>query len=137
MPKTLRQVMKENDIPEAITLVNPMLVNGERIEKLPIDPDEVTSELYFEAGNQLNATERINRMVELDYQLHFWIGAACAIAANRDIAFEDFKQLKGPDVMQLTMVGRFFVGQSAQFLTADSDEPSGSTPTSSLPASES
>lgn len=135
MTKTLRQVMEENDVPEVIHLQNPMLVNGKQLTELPIDPDGVTCELYFEAGNQLQPNERINRLVELDYQLHFWMGAACVIAANSDIAWEDFKQLRGADPMQLTQVGRFFVGQSAQFLSADSDEQSASTPTSSQPAS--
>ena len=112
-------------------LSTPILINGEKVSDLSFDADNLTVDLYCEATNRA-AGKLSMRVMETDYNMHFWIGCALIIADNQPITFDDLGNgLKGQDIIKVVSMGRFFMTHSESSEDESSEEPSDGTPESS------
>ena len=96
-----------------IELKKAIMINDKKVQKLKYDTDEITSELFAEAeSKKMKASGskggNLSGAMELDYGLHLYLGFASIIAVNGDYAYEDLERVKGPDLIQITKVGRNF-----------------------------
>lgn len=123
-----------------IELKKAIMINDKKVQKLKYDTDEITSELFAEAeSKKMKASGskggNLSGAMELDYCLHLYLGFASIIAVNGDYAFEDLERVKGPDLIQITKVGRNFLIASGASADDNSDEQSETTPDASTPQS--
>lgn len=123
-----------------IELKKAIMINDKKVQKLKYDTDEITSELFAEAeSKKMKASGskggNLSGAMELDYGLHLYLGFASIIAVNDDYAFEDLERVKGPDLIQITKVGRNFLIVSGASADDSSDEQSETTPDASTPQS--
>lgn len=136
MPKTIREEMDEVGFGEKLELVQPIMLNNEKLTELPLAPDKVTTKLYLEACSQNPESSHGTSMMENDAQLHFWMGCAVVKAADSRFDWADFDQLSGQDAIRLTAVGRFFTNRSVSGVLNDSDESPDDSESSSTSPSE-
>lgn len=123
-----------------IDLKKAIMINDKKVQKLKYDTDEITSELFVEAeSKKMKASGskggNLSGAMELDYGLHLYLGFASIIAVNSDYAFEDLERVQGPDLIQITKVGRNFLIASGVSADDSSDEQSETTPDASTPQS--
>lgn len=123
-----------------IDLKKAIMINDKKVQKLKYDTDEITSELFVEAeSKKMKASGskggNLSGAMELDYGLHLYLGFASIIAVNSDYAFEDLERVQGPDLIQITKVGRNFLIASGTSADDSSDEQSETTPDASTPQS--
>ena len=117
-----------------------IMIHDKKVQKLKYDTDEITSELFVEAeSKKMKASGskggNLSGAMELDYGLHLYLGFASIIAVNSDYAFEDLERVQGPDLIQITKVGRNFLIASGVSADDSSDEQSETTPDASTPQS--
>ena len=122
---------------QTIVLHAPIEIDGETRTELTYDPSQITISQFAaaEAAAKRKATNLV-ALAEFDYTFHFYLGAYSIIAVNPRIDVTDLERIKGPDIIQLVEVGRFFTMRSEEREESNSDEQSGTTPESSLPPSE-
>ena len=135
MDKQFEDAMRENNIPNPIVLSRPILINGSNVTELTWNADEITIDLFCEAEKQMQKNQVATTYLEGDYILHFYLGCALIIADNQPISFEDLKQIKGLDMMQVVKVGRFFISQSMVSEESSSEGSPGNTPGNTRPPS--
>ena len=113
---------------ERIKLSKPLLVNGEYLNELTYDIEELSINHIAKAeglkakigGKDIVGTITI---AQADYALHICIGMQAVMAVNPDISEEDLQRLKGFDITKLANVGaRFFIAPAEQE-QATSNEP--------------
>lgn len=108
--------MKEMVTKGVLTLVNPLLVNGSKVETLEYDTNEITASMFAAADVQkMRAASggNLSGAVELDYALHLYLGFAAITALNPEIDIADLERIKGADVTAVMRVGRDFIMGSA------------------------
>lgn len=126
---------------ETITLQNPIMIDGKKVSRLTYDANEITAPLFAEAeSHKMKASGskggNLAGAVELDYNLHLYIGFASIIAANSGYSFEDLERIKGRDLSTIMKVGRsFFIG-SVDYQEEILEEQSETTQEPSTPASQ-
>ena len=117
---------------EKIKLSKPLLVNGEFLNELTYDIEELSINHIAKAeglkakigGKDIVGTITI---AQADYALHICIGMQAVMAVNPDISEEDLQRLKGFDITKLANVGaRFFIAPAEQE-QATSNELQGAT----------
>ena len=105
---------------ERIKLSKPLLVNGEYLNELTYDIEELSINHIAKAeglkakigGKDIVGTITI---AQADYALHICIGMQAVMAVNPDISEEDLQRLKGFDITKLANVGaRFFIAPAEQ-----------------------
>lgn len=105
---------------EKITLSKPLLVNGEYLNELKYDIEELTINHIAKAeglkskigGKDIVGTITI---AQADYALHICIGMQAVMAVNPEISEEDLQRLKGYDITKLANIGaRFFIAPAEQ-----------------------
>ena len=105
---------------EKIKLSKPLLVNGEYLQELTYDIEELSINHIAKAeglkakigGKDIVGTITI---AQADYALHICIGMQAIIAVNPDISEEDLQRLKGFDITKIANVGaRFFIAPAEQ-----------------------
>ena len=116
---------------KVIKLSKPVLIDGKEVKELKYDIDEVTPELFAEAeGLKNKATTKVRMQggmagaMELDYSFHLYLGAACVVAVNPGVTFEDVLRVKGLDIKKIAEVGRSFLTASGESTEDNSEEPS-------------
>jgi hypothetical protein len=124
-----------------IILVNPLMINNKKISELSYDSNEINAPLFAEAETHKmraggSKGGNLAGAVEIDYNLHLYIGFAAVIAVNPDIDFDDLERIKGADLSTFMKVGRsFFIG-SVDLQEETSEEQSEIIPEYSTPVSE-
>lgn len=123
-----------------LNLKNPIEVNGKTLHSLEYDFNEITCELYTMASNYADAkTLQANQqgrpsaaIMEQNVSLHMYLGMAAVIAVHPEIDVVDLERMKGPDLIQLSILGRnFTAGRSEEPLEQNSlEEQSEVTPVS-------
>lgn len=120
---------------DKITLKNPIKINGETVNELHFDIDAVTNKEYMDAlASRENGKAGQIIMPLNDYQLHFSLGLASIVAANREKNWTrgDFSGLRGGDNQSIMMIGfSFFTGSGGDQPDDSSDEQSGAIPSDS------
>jgi hypothetical protein len=119
-----------------ISLQNPVLIDGKRVNSFTYDANEITAELFMDAETQMlkrrtrGGTAAVD--AKLDYGFQLCLGCAAVIAVNSGVTFEDLLRVKGADVSALRDVGQnFILGRSEdEFEATSSDSSSGITPES-------
>ena len=105
---------------ERIKLSKPLLINGEYLNELTYDIEELSINHIAKAeglkakigGKDIVGTITI---AQADYALHICIGMQAVMAVNPDISEEDLQRLKGFDITKLANVGaRFFIAPAEQ-----------------------
>ena len=126
-----------------LKLKNPIKINGEMVEKVTYDANEIDGVLFTLAESKRKEVTGVKRSnisyaAEFDFGLHLYMGFAAIIAVNTQYAFEDVERIKGRDVMEVMAIGRNFIMKSEPKLQQnDSDEHTGITPESTTPAQQS
>lgn len=114
---------------ESIKLSKPLLVNGEYLNELKYDIEELSINHIAKAeglkakigGKDIVGTITI---AQADYALHICIGMQAIMAVNPDISEEDLQRLKGYDITKLANVGaRFFIAPAEQEQATSSEQP--------------
>ena len=124
-----------------IKLKNPIKVNGDLVENIAYDTEEITALLYAEADTRKRIAAGAKNVaivpaVEFDFGLHAYIGFAAAIAANSKYTFSDLERLHGTDVLEFAEVGRNFLMKSEDAPQSGSEAQSATTPEPSTQESE-
>lgn len=116
-----------------LVLDNPITINGKEVSELSYDAQEITVSLFSTACAKAAAasTEGGTRVLtqkvkEVDYNAHLYLGMAAVIAVNPGIDFTDLERIKGFDLLDLSNIGRFFIMRK-------SAEPSAATSSGELP----
>ena len=103
---------------EKIKFRNPVLINGNSYKELEYDFDEITCEDYAMAAacadaKALNASRQGKAgapIMEQNVNLHLYLGMFAIMAASREtIDISDLERIKGPDLVEVTKMGRNFI----------------------------
>lgn len=126
---------------DVLRLNFPLTVNGKIYDELSYDTDEITPLQFCEADAKRGkaAVQKAGSfsLAEMDYSFHLYLGYAAIVTQHPEIDYTDLDRLKGPDVMQVSRIGRTFtLGLSGVPSTDESsDPPSETTPEPSMPQS--
>ncbi len=125
---------------KTLTLKNPIMINGKKVDELTYDINEIDALLFAEADAKKKAATGMKTMslspaAEFDPGLHLYLGFAAIIAVNREIDFADLERMKGKDTMEVMKIGRnFMLSSEEDSPESDSDELSETTQESTTPA---
>lgn len=102
-----------------LKLENPILINGEKIEVMTYDENEITAQMFAEADSSkaLGSNNKQGNhavVAEVDYSLHLYLGMAAIIAVNQPYTFMDLEKIHGKDVMKVMGIGRNFILGSSE-----------------------
>lgn len=122
-----------------LKLKTPILVNGNEVNELTYNTENITSLHFCEADARKRTAcgaknVAISPAAELDYGLHLYLGFAAIIAANGSIDFADLERIKGADVVDVMKIGRNFILKSEASVESNSGEQSEITPNTSTQA---
>lgn len=122
-----------------LTLKNPIMVNGQEVNELTYDENEINGMLFAAAESKKKAAAGANMSIspaaEFDFGLHLYLGYAAIIAVNPAIDWSDLERVKGHDIMEIMKIGRSFMLGSDEVSQGNaSAEPIGTTAESSTPA---
>ncbi len=126
----------------SIKLKNPIKIDGKMVTELTYDINEITAVGFIEAEAQRKKTAgrsvNVTPAVEFDFGLHLYLGFAAIIAVNPGIDWSDLERLHGPDVVEVTGIGRNFILRSEDKESQESESGAASetTPASTTPASQ-
>ena len=123
-----------------LKLKNPIKINGELVEVVTYDANEIDGILFAtaEAKRRQNGGTAAAFATEIDFGMHLYLGYAAIIAVNPSYSFEDMERLKGRDVMEVVQIGRNFTLKLDEEQPAnDSDAPTETMPESTTPAQQS
>lgn len=118
---------------KTIELRNPIKVNGEMVDKIEVNTEEITAALYAEADVRKRIAAGAKNVAiiptaEFDFALHTYLGFAAAIAANHKFTFSDLESIRGIDVIAFNEVGRNFLLKSEDVDLNTSSEQSEISP---------
>lgn len=114
---------------ERIKLSKPLLVNGEYLNELSYDIEELSINHITKAEGlkaKIGGKDIVGSITiaQADYALHICIGMQAIIAVNPDISEEDLLRLKGFDITKLANVGaRFFIAPAEQEQAISNEQP--------------
>lgn len=120
-----------------LKLKNPIKINGELVEVVTYDANEIDGTLFAqaEAKRRENGGTAAAFATEVDFGMHQYLGYAAIIAVNPSYSFEDMLRLKGRDVMEVVQIGRnFTLKLDEESQQKDSAEPTETMPESTTPA---
>lgn len=115
-----------------IELKKPILFNGKSVKSLAYDTDEISVALWQRADTRrvtANPGQITSVDPMLDYTFQLNIGLAAIIAVNPDYDFDDFDELKGPDIMAVQRVGVNFTRGTSEDVPGESDSGASSEST--------
>ena len=109
---------------EILKLKKPIIVNGDKINELSHDADEITAPQFVEAESLKmkaagNKGGNLAGAFELDYSLHLYLGFMAIIAINPHIDITDLEKIKGSDIKEIIRIGRNFIMSSSEEISAD------------------
>lgn len=122
-----------------LTLKNTIMVNGQEVNELTYDENEINGMLFATAESKkktvAGANMSISPAAEFDFGLHLYLGYAAIIAVNPAIDWSDLERVKGHDIMDIMKIGRsFMLGSDEGSQGNASAEPIGTTAESTTPA---
>ncbi|MCH5315722.1 MAG: early nodulin 20 (N-20) [Eubacterium sp.] len=115
-----------------IKLHNKLLVNGETVDTLEYDTEEITVEHFAKAEGlkaqslqKQSGTMMVSPVAETDYSMHLYLGFMAVIALaeqqKKSIDINDLKRIKGHDLKKIMEVGRNFMLNSEEDTTEEED----------------
>ena len=113
---------------ERIKLSKPLLVNGEYLNELTYDIEELSINHITKAEGlkaKIGGKDIVGSITiaQADYALHICIGMHAIMAVNSDIEVEDLQRLKGYDLTKLAAIGqRFFIEPVEQEQATSSEQ---------------
>lgn len=120
-----------------IEFVNKFMVRGSVIKSLEYDTNTLTAEASFAAFARADDTMNAKSLtIYQNYRAHFEAAIQVLIESNPQYGLvpEDFKTLRGADVMKVYQLGMLFVsGADEPQAPSNSDELSAPTPNGTLP----
>ena len=127
---------------KTLKLTTPILVNGNEVNELTYNTNEITGELFLTACSKssiLGSAQNSAAMMEIDTALHMQLGKAAVIAINPKIDWGDLDRVKGFDLVALANIGRFFILGKSEVGSEESSsaDMSETTPEHSTQAQES
>ena len=123
-----------------LKLKNPIKINGETIEEVTYDANEIDGILFATAESKRKAAAglkntTITPAAEFDFGLHLYLGFAAIVAVNPAYDFSDVERIKGRDVVEVMAIGRnFMLASDGEQQENDSDEPTETMPESTTQA---
>lgn len=128
---------------KTLQLKNPIKINGELVDAVTYDANEIDGILFAEAEAKRKMAaglrnSSITPAVEFDFGLHLYLGFAAIIAVNPKYDFADVERMKGRDVVEVMAIGRnFILKQEAESQENVSGEHTETMPESITPAQQS
>lgn len=112
-----------------IQLKKPLTINGNPVEVLTYDTDEITAALFCEADTRRRIDAGVKNVAiipsaEFDFGLHPYLGFAAVIAVNSGYDFSDLSRMSGSDLLTAMDIGRNFILRSDGSRQNPSDAPS-------------
>jgi uncharacterized protein (DUF2225 family) len=115
-----------------IKLRNNLLINGEKVNTLQYDTEEITVEHFAKAEGlkaqslqKQSGTMMVSPVAETDYSMHLYLGFMAVIALaeqqEKSIDINDLKRIKGHDLKKIMEVGRNFMLNSEEDTTEEED----------------
>lgn len=113
-----------------IKLHNKLLINGEKVDTLQYDTEEITVEHFAKAEGlkaqslqKQSGTMMVSPVAETDYSMHLYLGFMAVIALaeqqEKSIDINDLKRIKGHDLKKIMEVGRNFMLNSEEDMTEE------------------
>lgn len=123
---------------ETLKLKNAILINGNKVNELEYDTEEITVEHFTRAeglkGSSLqkqSGTMMASAVAETDYSMHMYLGFMAIIAVSEKgdnvIDVQDLMRIKGHDITAIMHIGRNFMLKSEEDMTEEEDSTSEST----------
>ena len=89
---------------EKIILFYPIKIDGKEVKTLNADTNALTAKQFLEATRQAGVMS--NKMMEVNTELHMYLGAFACVNGEADIDVMDVLRVKGYDIVQITNVGQ-------------------------------
>lgn len=113
-----------------IQLHNKLLINGDIVNTLQYDTEEITVEHFAKAEGlkaqslqKQSGTMMVSPVAETDYSMHLYLGFMAVIALaeqqGKSIDINDLKRIKGHDLKKIMEVGRNFMLNSEEDMTEE------------------
>ena len=114
---------------KTLTLMNPILINNEKVSEVTYDANEITGALFVEAEATRKAAAGIRNVgitptAEFDFGLHLYLGFAAILAVNPNYDFNDLGRIKGGDIAGIMEIGRNFIIRPEKLAPGSSGEQS-------------
>ena len=123
---------------DTLTLKKPLTINGKKVKELTYDFEEIDGELWDEAVQRSNRSDRNYNIAMYDYIFHKNLFYAAVIAVNPDISWEDLDRITGFDIQNVANTGLFFITNASEESDREtSEDDTENTVKPSIPPSES
>ena len=99
---------------DTLTLKKPLTINGKKVKELTYDFEEIDGELWDEAVQRSNRSDRNYNIAMYDYIFHKNLFYAAVIAVNPDISWEDLDRITGFDIQNVANTGLFFITNASE-----------------------
>ena len=125
---------------QTLKLINPIMINGNQVNEVTYDANEIDGILFATAESKRKAAAgmknaTISPAAEFDFGLHLYLGFAAIVAVNQSYDFSDVERIKGADIPKVMSIGRnFMLASGREQQENDSDEPTETTPESTTQA---
>lgn len=93
---------------ETLKLSRPIKVNGEEINELSYDFEEMTAKDKLNASKEMKKTGNSVAVEELDPDYHFYLFAQAVQKANKGITIEDVMRISAKDAKKAATLARNF-----------------------------
>jgi len=93
---------------ETLKLRKPLTINGKKVKELTYDFEEIDGNLWDEAAQRSNKSDRNYNIAMYDYIFHKNLFYAAVIAVNPEISWEDLDRITGFDIQSVANTGLFF-----------------------------
>ena len=125
---------------ETLKLINPIMINGDKVTEVTHDANEIDGILFATAESKRKAAAGMKNIsiapsAEFDFSLHLYLGFAAIVAVNPGYDFSDLERIKGGDVVKVMAIGRnFMLTSGKEQPESDSEEPTETMPESTTRA---
>lgn len=92
---------------ETLKLRKPLTINGKKVKELTYDFEEIDGNLWDEAAQRSNKSDRNYNIAMYDYIFHKNLFYAAVIAVNPKISWEDLDRITGFDIQSVANTGLF------------------------------
>lgn len=99
---------------ETLKLRKPLTINGKKVKELTYDFEEIDGNLWDEAVQRSNKSDRNYNIAMYDYIFHKNLFYAAVIAVNPEISWEDLDRITGFDIQSVANTGLFFITNTSE-----------------------
>lgn len=99
---------------DTLKLKRPVKIDGEDVNELTYDADEITGDMFLEAENMSQQGGNSFSIMETNTALHTYLGYQAIIAVNPTVTVQDLKRIKGKDNIRISKIGRDFTTEVSE-----------------------